>query len=108
MFNNLQLAYAITCHKFQGSEIDTVIVGIDYSAYTLLCKQWVYTAITRSKKKCVLVADKKALDFAVHTNRVSTKQTFLPLILGGKYDLDDDLYSHSTDNEYEDESVDEY
>ena len=29
MFNNLQLAYAITCHKFQGSEIDTVIVGID-------------------------------------------------------------------------------
>lgn len=108
MFNNLQLAYAITCHKFQGSEIDTVIVGIDYSAYALLCKQWVYTAITRSKKKCVLVADKKALDFAVHTNRVSTKQTFLPLILGGKYDLDDDLYSHSTDNEYEDESIDEY
>ena len=88
--------------------INLVLLNTTDSAYTLLCKQWVYTAITRSKKKCVLVADKKALDFAVHTNRVSTKQTFLPLIFSGKYDLDGDLYSHSTDNEYEDESIDEY
>lgn len=86
-FADLQLAYAITCHKFQGSETDIIIVGLDYSAYTLLCRQWVYTAITRAKKKCILVADKKALDFATITNRVSSKQTFLPFMLKGEYDI---------------------
>ena len=101
MLGSLQLAYAITCHKFQGSETDTVIVGVNYSAYTLLCRQWVYTAITRAKKKCILCAEKRALETAIATTKVSTKQTLLSEMLSGYYDLNADLKnSSSNDDEY--------
>ena len=48
--NNLQLGYAITCHSAQGSQWKTVIVGINYSMFFLLSREWLYTAITRASK----------------------------------------------------------
>lgn len=76
-WNNIELAYAITCHKSQGSEFPHVIFGIDFSAYALLSREMVYTGITRARKKCTLIAQSGALRMAVSKEGVSIKQTHL-------------------------------
>lgn len=77
VLNTIELAYALTCHKLQGSESPYVIVGLDFTGRTLLTKEWLYTAITRAKKKCVLCAETRALSYAVKTSFVPKKRTFL-------------------------------
>lgn len=52
--NRFEFAYAVTCHKAQGSEYDFVIV-IDESSYFENGREWLYTAITRAKKKLLIV-----------------------------------------------------
>jgi len=49
-----EFAYAVTCHKAQGSEYDYVVV-LDESRYFEDARQWLYTAITRAKKRLVVV-----------------------------------------------------
>ena len=49
-----EFAYAVTCHKAQGSEYDSVVV-IDESGYFENGRQWLYTAITRARKKLIIV-----------------------------------------------------
>jgi exodeoxyribonuclease V alpha subunit len=78
---NIQLAYAITCHKMQGSEVAYTIVGIDFSSFTLLTKEWIYTALTRASKHCTLLAQNRALRYAVMQNGVIVKQTHLVQVL---------------------------
>mgnify|MGYP001187429459 CR=1 FL=1 len=80
-WGNIELAYAITAHKAQGSQWPVVIVGLDYNAYTLLTKEWVYTALTRAEKKCILCAENSALRFAISTSKITAKQTFLQKML---------------------------
>jgi exodeoxyribonuclease V alpha subunit len=80
-WNNIELAYAITCHKGQGSQWKSVIVGLDYNAYTLLTKEWVYTALTRAEKKCILCAENSALRYAISNSNITAKQTFLKKLL---------------------------
>lgn len=75
--HDIQLAYAITCHSAQGCEMDYVIVGLDYSGYSLLSRQWVYTAITRAKKVCVLCCETPALRYAISNNEIIVKRTHL-------------------------------
>ncbi|MDE5867660.1 MAG: ATP-dependent RecD-like DNA helicase [Anaeroplasmataceae bacterium] len=65
--DNLRLAYAISIHKAQGSEYDHVIVPILPSYYMMLRKKIIYTAVTRAKKKLILVGDTKTLKEAVNT-----------------------------------------
>lgn len=77
----LELAYALSCHKLQGSEAPYVIVGLDYSARIMLTREWLYTAITRAKQYCVICAETHALDFAVKTSKVPFKRTFLKQFL---------------------------
>lgn len=77
---SIDLAYAITCHKLQGSSADTVIVGVDYSAYTLLSCEWLYTAITRAEKYCVLVGERGAVNYAISKSSSTLKQTFISLV----------------------------
>jgi exodeoxyribonuclease V alpha subunit len=74
---HIELGYAMTCHKSQGSEFDIVIVGLDMSAYTMLTREWVYTAITRAKKSCFGCFEPYALKLAIERSNVSIKQTFL-------------------------------
>lgn len=73
----IELGYAITVHSSQGSEYKSVIVGIDYSSYSLLTRELINTAITRAQKHCVLCAENTALEYAINTSRVPHKQTFL-------------------------------
>ena len=61
----------------QGSSYNTVIVAIDNSAYVMLNKELVYTAITRTSKYCVLIAENSALHKAIETSEGKNKRTFL-------------------------------
>lgn len=77
MLSSIYLGYACTVHKCQGSQFPYVIFGLDYSAFILLTKEMVYTAITRASKHCTVVTQTAALRYAINTNGVSEKQTIL-------------------------------
>ena len=79
--SHIELGYALSCHKLQGSEADFVIVGFDMSSARLLTKEWLYTAITRAKKYCVLTAENRALRYCIATSNVPYKRTFLRELL---------------------------
>ena len=64
--NELELAYAISVHKYQGSESPCVVIPIHESQFTMLYRNLLYTAITRGKKLVVLVGSKDALATAVN------------------------------------------
>jgi exodeoxyribonuclease V alpha subunit len=55
------MAYLITIHKSQGSEADIVIVVIDKS-HKMNSINLLYTAVTRAKKKCILIAEEKTIE----------------------------------------------
>ena len=82
----ITLAYAVSIHKYQGSESPCIILPLHTSQYILLQRNLLYTAITRAKKLLVLVSSKKALALAVHNNntkkRLSGLQHFLTQTLG--------------------------
>ena len=63
--DELQLAYALTIHKSQGSEFPCVIIPVSTQHFVLLERSLIYTAITRAKKLCILVGDERALSLAV-------------------------------------------
>lgn len=84
-WNNIELAYALTCHSVQGSQFEYVIIGLDFDSYTLLTKELVYTAITRGMKRAMLIAQTGALRMAISQEGVSNKQTHLQECL---YDID--------------------
>jgi exodeoxyribonuclease V alpha subunit len=62
--HELSLAYAMTVHRSQGSEIPCVVLALHDSNFTLLDRQLIYTAITRAKKLLVIVGSKRALTMA--------------------------------------------
>lgn len=69
MLNELELAYAMTVHKSQGSEFDAVIVALPNGiGKRLLTRNILYTAITRAKKLLVLVGDPSVTERMVNTN----------------------------------------
>lgn len=68
----LDLAYATTVHKSQGSEYDTVVMNLQTAHYIMLRRPLLYTAITRAKKRVVIVGERKALVLAI--NRVDAEK----------------------------------
>lgn len=75
--DQLELAYAITCHKSQGSGYHTVISIIDNTHYSLLDGCMLYTALTRAKKRCLLLAEPSAFKQCVYNNKSKERQTWL-------------------------------
>jgi exodeoxyribonuclease V alpha subunit len=67
--DELELAYAITVHKSQGSEYDTVVLPVHSGPYMLMNRNILYTAVTRAKKLVVLVGTEDALRGMVDNNR---------------------------------------
>lgn len=63
--SDLRLAYAISVHKSQGSEIPVVIFVCHRSHSGMLTRPLIYTAITRAKSMCVLAGDRPALETGV-------------------------------------------
>ena len=77
--NELELAYALTCHKCQGSGINTVIGIIDNTHYTLLDNCMLYTLMTRAKKRCCLLSEPSAFIRCIKTNHNTSRQTWMSL-----------------------------
>ena len=63
--DELELAYAITIHKSQGSEFPVVVIPLAMQQYLLLQRNLLYTGVTRGKRMVVLIGQKKALGLAV-------------------------------------------
>ena len=82
--NSIELGYAITTHKSQGSTIPYVVSCVDYSHYVMLNRQQIYTMITRAKKKEIFIFETRALNRAIKTNNVVNKRTFLYFFLTGE------------------------
>ena len=79
--DQLVLAYAISVHKSQGSEFPAVVMPIVTQHYMMLQRNLLYTAVTRAKKLCVLVGDRRAIYIAVKNNRVADRYTALDVRL---------------------------
>lgn len=62
---SLELAYATTVHKSQGSEYPYVAVVMDPSHAIMLQRNLLYTAVTRARERCVIVGSRKAVGMAV-------------------------------------------
>jgi exodeoxyribonuclease V alpha subunit len=75
--DELQHAYAITVHRSQGSEYPAVVIPVTMSAYTLLQRNLLYTAVTRAKRLVVLAGSRKALTIAVRTAGTGRRHTAL-------------------------------
>ena len=75
--DELQHAYAITVHRSQGSEYPAVVVPVTMSAYTLLQRNLLYTAVTRARRLVVLAGSRKALAIAVRTAGAGRRHTGL-------------------------------
>lgn len=74
---NIDLAYAITCHKSQGSQWKYVVFAMDYSSYIMLNRQLVYTAMTRASEALFMVVEMEALERSIKTDNSSKRKTFL-------------------------------
>lgn len=74
---HIELAYATTIHKAMGSEYDVVILPIIRSHAIMLKRNLVYTAITRAKRKVIMVGQKGMLIMAIHKNDTGVRNTAL-------------------------------
>jgi len=77
----LDLAYAITIHKSQGSEFDVVIIPVLTQHFKMLFRNLVYTGLTRARKLAVLVGTRRALAMAIRNQDISRRQTALRELL---------------------------
>ncbi len=83
-FINFRLAYAISIHKSQGSEFDTVIIPVVKGYNKMLYQKLIYTAVTRAKKRLYIIGDIKALDKASkNTNSDIRKTTIMKYLIDG-------------------------
>jgi exodeoxyribonuclease V alpha subunit len=73
----LELAYACTIHKSQGSEYPSVIVNLQTQHYVMLKRPLIYTAITRAKERAAIVGDIKALRMAIRKTDAEKRGTML-------------------------------
>ena len=77
MLDNLELAYAITVHKSQGSEFDVVILTVFGGFDKLYYRNLLYTAVTRAKKMLIIVGSKSIVEKMVHNDRRTLRYTCL-------------------------------
>ncbi len=79
--NELELAYAVTVHKSQGSEYNAVIMPIADAPPQLLYRNLLYTAVTRAKKMIILVGSISKLTSMVENNKRSKRYSLLKSML---------------------------
>jgi exodeoxyribonuclease V alpha subunit len=72
----LRLAYAITVHKCQGSEFDTIILPMVKNHGRMLQRNLFYTAITRAKKKVWVLGERSAVSRAIANDQVVQRGTY--------------------------------
>jgi len=78
---DLELAYAISVHKSQGSEFPVVVMPVMKQHYMLLQRNLLYTALTRGRRKVYVIGDPGAWAMAVNNNEQKERHTALPIRL---------------------------
>lgn len=81
--DELELAYALTVHKAQGSEYSVVALICHTSQYIMLQRNLLYTGLTRARRKCVMIGNRPAVWTAVRNNRPARRYTRLRELLAG-------------------------
>lgn len=80
--DQLDLAYALTIHKAQGSEYPVVVMPLVMGHYMMLDRQMLYTGLTRGRELVILIGEKKAAQVAVNTVRARRRVTWLAERIG--------------------------
>ena len=81
---NLELAYATTVHKSQGSEYKIVLLVMDKAHSVLHSKEIVYTALTRAKEKCIVIGSRDAFARSITNGKASCRRSLLSHFLKAK------------------------
>ena len=71
------MGYVISVHKSQGSEFKTVIMPVLKEYKRMMFQKLIYTGVTRSKNKLILIGEKEAFDYAVSNNKNEIRKTNL-------------------------------
>lgn len=79
----IQLAYAMSVHKSQGSEYKVVIMPLIAGHHVMLQRNLLYTAVTRAKDKVILLGSKAALNTAVSNDKTKKRYSLLAERLKG-------------------------
>lgn len=74
---SFDLAYALSCHKCQGSEFPLAIIMFDPAADMVAGKEWVYTAISRASQACVLISSRGVIERQAGKVSLVRRKTFL-------------------------------
>ena len=80
---DMTLSYAMTIHKSQGAEYDNVIILLPASANMMCSKNLLYTAVTRAKKKVVIISQREQLKRTVERLQ-NPRNSELPLLMKQK------------------------
>jgi exodeoxyribonuclease V alpha subunit len=75
--DELQLAYAMSVHKSQGSEYPIVILAFSREHYLFLQRNLLYTAVTRARRQVIVAGQKKSLQTAVLNDRMRRRYSLL-------------------------------
>ena len=75
--DEINLAYAISVHKSQGSEYPAIVMPVLTQHFLLLQRNLIYTAVSRGKRLVVLVGTKKALAMGIKNNKTHRRYTYL-------------------------------
>lgn len=81
LLEDLELAYAITTHKSQGSEYKFVLIPSFDAAMPLMTRNLLYTAVTRAREMVCLVGEQRVLASMVDNVHRPTRHTALPSLL---------------------------
>ncbi len=79
----LDLAYAVTIHKSQGSEFEVVIIPVLTQHFKMLFRNLIYTGLTRARKYAFFVGTRRALAMAVKNQDTARRQTALCELIKG-------------------------
>ena len=77
MLEDVELAYAVTVHKSQGSEFDVVILSAFKGYDKLYYRNLLYTAVTRAKKLLIIVGSSNRVEYMIKNNRRTNRYTAL-------------------------------
>lgn len=84
-FVNFRHGYAISIHKAQGSEFNTVIMPITPSFKRMLYNKLVYTGVTRAKKSLVIVGDSNSFIYGINNDYIDNRKTTLKDFIIDRY-----------------------
>lgn len=89
LLKELELAYAVTVHKSQGSEFEAVILPLFSGYQRLFYRSLLYTAVTRAKKILIIVGSEDTVFYMVKQDRKTLRYSCLKVLIQGYCDYED-------------------